>query len=403
MMRNIPRCIVRFCSQPSATQVQYQGLRSLYTAESLGLDGFAASRSKTAVNFHGSQMKEKFRSRMQEFVAPDSTSLIFTDDLKTMINLAEKNPEDIKLLELMIEKFHNQSTGLRFGTFVFGPVIMRFFHSVNQPNEVLALLRNPKTVSLFDQFMSYQIAMDLLLRNKMYNEVMEVFAIAQGRSIQDNKFPKNCVILAMAALYRMNTPESYEKMKALANAASDAGHVPMRRSLTYAAALALNQNDPQLCLNLLAPSKQQNYVTVRNLKALAFAKVGRLDDTMALLRASLEYDMPAEGGRKRSFNKNIIDSIGELVKESGNKDIQLEFARILKNMSDRQMIEEQSLEALLDTPIEKLEPRERDSWNNNRNFVDRGMVKTNFNKQDRYDRNTRPLYPPRRPGLNEME
>lgn len=68
---------------------------------------------------------------------------------------------------------------------------------------MLAMLRNPKTVTMFDQFMSYQIAMDLLLRNKMYNEVMEVFAISQERSIQDNKFPKNCFILAMAALYRM--------------------------------------------------------------------------------------------------------------------------------------------------------------------------------------------------------
>lgn len=76
----------------------------MYTIESLGLDGFAASKSKTALNFHGSQMKEKFRSRMQEFIAPDSTSLIFTDDLKTMINLAENTPEDIKLLEQMIEK-----------------------------------------------------------------------------------------------------------------------------------------------------------------------------------------------------------------------------------------------------------------------------------------------------------
>ena len=80
---------------------------------------------------------------------------------------------------------------------------MRFYHSVNQPNEVLALLRNPKTVSLFDQFMSHQIAMDLLLRNKMYKEVLEVFKITQERCIQGNKFPKNCFILAMAALFRM--------------------------------------------------------------------------------------------------------------------------------------------------------------------------------------------------------
>ena len=63
------------------------------------------ARSKTAVNFHGTQMKEKFCSRMQEFASADSTSLVFTDDLKTMLNLAENTPEDIKLLHQMIEKY----------------------------------------------------------------------------------------------------------------------------------------------------------------------------------------------------------------------------------------------------------------------------------------------------------
>lgn len=80
------------------------GVRTLYTAEALGLDGFAMSKNKTAMQFHGEQMKDKFRSRMQEVLKSDSTNLIFTDDLKTMINLAENNPEDIKLLEQMIEK-----------------------------------------------------------------------------------------------------------------------------------------------------------------------------------------------------------------------------------------------------------------------------------------------------------
>lgn len=92
---------------------------------------------------------------------------------------------------------------------------MRFFHSINQPNEMLALLRNPKTVSLFDQFMSYQIAMDLLLRNKMYNEVIEVFNIVQDRTIQGNKYPKNCLILAMAALFRMVSSSKFILIKLL--------------------------------------------------------------------------------------------------------------------------------------------------------------------------------------------
>lgn len=99
-------------------------------------------------------------------------------------------------------RFQSQSSGLRFGTFVFGPVVMRYFHLVNKPQEALALLKNPKTVGMFDQHMSYQILMDLLLESKMYNEVYETFLLAQERSINGNKFPKNCVILVLAALFR---------------------------------------------------------------------------------------------------------------------------------------------------------------------------------------------------------
>jgi len=92
---------------------------------------------------------------------------------------------------------------VRFGSFAFGPVIMRFYHLANKPTEVLSLLNNPKTVGLFDQFTSYQIAMDLLIRNKMYNEVIEVFKLVQDRNIQGSRYPKNPFIIATAALYRM--------------------------------------------------------------------------------------------------------------------------------------------------------------------------------------------------------
>ena len=94
-------------------------------------------------------------------------------------------------------------------------------------------------------------------------------------------------------------------MKTLMKEANEIGHIPMRRSITYAAALALNNNDPQLCIDLISNTKQQNYVTIRNLKVLALAKLGRLDDALAILRASLEYDVPAEG-RKRSFSKTTV-------------------------------------------------------------------------------------------------
>lgn len=46
----------------------------------------------------------------------------------------------------------------------------------------------------------------------------------------------------------------------------EAGHEPMRRAITFAAALAINQNAPDIALELLFNVPKQNYVTIRNLK-----------------------------------------------------------------------------------------------------------------------------------------
>jgi pentatricopeptide repeat domain-containing protein 2 len=44
------------------------------------------------------------------------------------------------------------------------------------------------------------------------------------------------------------------------------GHIPMRRAVTFAAALALNQNAPHIAFEIISGIQQHNYVTVRNLK-----------------------------------------------------------------------------------------------------------------------------------------
>lgn len=46
------------------------------------------------------------------------------------------------------------------------------------------------------------------------------------------------------------------------------GHLPMRRTATFLAGLALNQNKPNIALEIIANTKQQNYMTVRNLKVI---------------------------------------------------------------------------------------------------------------------------------------
>lgn len=80
-------------------------MRLLFTAEALGLDGFKQNQSRSAQQFSGPQMKEKFTSQIKEFMSADQNNLIFTDDLKTMLSLAEDTPEDIILLNSMIERY----------------------------------------------------------------------------------------------------------------------------------------------------------------------------------------------------------------------------------------------------------------------------------------------------------
>ena len=46
----------------------------------------------------------------------------------------------------------------------------------------------------------------------------------------------------------------------------EVGHIPMRRAVTFAAGLALNQNAPHVAFEMISGVQQQNYVTVRNLK-----------------------------------------------------------------------------------------------------------------------------------------
>lgn len=48
------------------------------------------------------------------------------------------------------------------------------------------------------------------------------------------------------------------------------GHIPITKTITFAAGLALAQNAPHVALEMLTSTNRQNYVTVRNLKVNFF-------------------------------------------------------------------------------------------------------------------------------------
>ncbi|GBP13894.1 Pentatricopeptide repeat-containing protein 2, mitochondrial [Eumeta japonica] len=221
---------------------------------------------------------------MFEFVQ-ESKNMIFTEDLKNIVHIAE--PSDIELVKKMIKKFNTQSIEYRFGSFVFGPVVMRMFHFLDAPNDALECFEDPDNKGFFDQHISYQILLDLLYNHEMYDEMYRVFDVVKERQLNMTKFPKYSVVLILGACYK---------------------------------------------------------------QAVALAEMGRVDDVLPILRGVLEIDSP-ETNNKHTFFKDTITQIRTAVEKSTSEDIQKEFNDIEKALRERQLIDEQTLDQLLNSEI----------------------------------------------------
>lgn len=66
----------------------------------MGLDGYIQTRERVATQFVN--MTDKFKAKMTEFVEPKAANMIFTEDLKNMVHLAENNEDDLKLVTDMV-------------------------------------------------------------------------------------------------------------------------------------------------------------------------------------------------------------------------------------------------------------------------------------------------------------
>ncbi|CAG9795765.1 unnamed protein product [Diatraea saccharalis] len=321
------------------TQVQ-----QLYSQASLGIDGYLHTRKKIKEQF--ANFTDKFRTKMTEFVT-DPKNMIFTEDLKNMIHLAE--PTDLKLVTNMIKKFNSDNSEFRFGSFVFGPVVMRMYHFLDAPNEALKCFEDPNNSGFFDQLVSYQILMDLLYNHEMYEEIYRVFERIKERQINMTKFPKYPLVLVFASCYKQNTPQSLEYASKLWSEMTSVGTVPLRRTSTYFAALALKQGKPQIAIESIS-SLKQHYVTIRNIKVMGLADMDRVDDAFPVLRSVMEIDVP-EQTHKHTFFEETISRVRQAVEKSKNQDVKKEFENIEKALRDRGLVDEQTLDQLLNSEI----------------------------------------------------
>lgn len=287
---------------------------------------------------------ERFKSKMEEFVKDDSNkSLIFTEDLKNFTHIA--SPTDIPLLISMIKKFCMQSKEVRFGNFVFGPVVMRLFHHLKDEDNALKLFKEESDQGFFDQLISYQLLLDMLYEKGRYQDILDTFEIIKSRQVQGGRYPKHVMVLTYAACYKLNTSESFKYAATLFKESTSSGHLPMRKGVTFLSMLALNRNEPHVAIEVLTNVKQQNYMTVRILKALAYTHLQRFDDVLSILRSVLEIENPMVN--KSTFPADVIETIKKTLVENSNKDLQVDFEKVLGILNKQGHISEESLDQIL--------------------------------------------------------
>lgn len=105
-----------------------------------------------------------------------------------------------------------------------------------------------------------------------------------------------------------NTTESFEYACKLWSDQQEAGHSPIRKTITFFAANAINQNSPHIALEVITSVRNQSYVTLRNIKVVALCDLGRIFDALPLLRSVLSVDQPMSGGPviKQTYCRDVV-------------------------------------------------------------------------------------------------
>lgn len=337
----------------------FADVRHLYGSAVLGLDKYLEQREKMKHQF--GDAKEKFFQRISQYFNTDTPGMVFTEDLKHVAYLCEDKDSDIELVVKMMKRFNQQNKELRFGTFVFGPVVLRLFYHLKKPDAVLQLFKDQELDGFFDQFSSYQIAMDLLFKEQRYQDVVDIFNSMQQKQLYGTKYPRECVVLALGACYKLNTRESYEYALKLIHDARSVGALVLRKGLAFAAMLAVNHNEPKVAMELLALTAQLSYITVRNIRMMALADLDRVDDVFLTLRSIIHQDVPVQSRMEQQVCQQTVDKVDECLLRLGDKEKTHIFEQMKRALRENNHLCPQSLDDLLCQPLlTRPTPKDRD-------------------------------------------
>ncbi|CAD1473931.1 unnamed protein product, partial [Heterotrigona itama] len=283
------------------------GIRHLYTERDLGITLYENSRFTFRNQFM--TIENAFREKMKE-ICEDEKGIIYTEDLKAMIHLAQAEESEMNLVNSMMEKYVQNVEEKKYGRYVFGPVIMRMFYYLNQPQYALNAIQNESLKDSFDYRTSFRILMCLLYKNDMFAQMREVYdQVLEKKGIE---FIGSSSVLIYAACLKENTSESLEY--ALDHWKQQFDKVPPSvRCYTLIAMLAMKHKKPEIALDILSTVRIDRILSVRGLKMMAYAHLGRYVQIIPIMKYTLEQEIGVF--KPHLFFADVICELEEKIKE----------------------------------------------------------------------------------------
>ncbi|XP_063433622.1 uncharacterized protein LOC134715399 [Mytilus trossulus] len=295
--------------------------------------------------------KETFMAEMKDKISKGD--VVLGDELKTMIHLV-KTDEDVDMCIKMANQFQKVKYQLQQRyDFFFGPVFMRMLHHSKKADIAFKLMEDRKGMrNLLFHLTAVVIYMDLLYEGEKYDQVVKCYE-ELDRSQKYKHLPlRNHMTLAMAALYKMNSQQALEKATELVQATyHNSKRITSPRTRAYAAALALNKNNPDLALEILKLSVESDFVQSLNtaLKIIALSRLDQVDAAMELLdkyhvQTSISYDKPSK------IFPDCIEALSEMIDRNDDPQIKQTFTNTKMNLEKAQLINDVSIfDKLCDT------------------------------------------------------
>lgn len=178
--------------------------RYLYTDSVLKVIDYEKSRQTIRAQYL--VVEDAFRTKMKA-VCDNTDATLYLEDLKAMTHIVQKTTSDLELFASMIKKFC-ASAHVANQTYYFGPVIMRAYYFLNEPQEAYNMLMAPEHSHFFNKYNSYIVLMALLYKNGMYTEIINVWNRGEEMNPTEPLSNDRRRVLLYAALAKLNTPEA---------------------------------------------------------------------------------------------------------------------------------------------------------------------------------------------------